>query len=124
MENIEEEILELKKLAVRKMITEDSLKYLNQLDVRMFLDLNVKQMIYEPKIIYRNEFNYPEDWKQAFKLKHFPRFLLKRFPVRYKQVEVVRITTEITEHWELHPELSCEIKEDQDKLRVLTFNQQ
>lgn len=29
---------------------------------------------------------YPQDWKEAFKEQHFPTWLKKRFPVKYKEI--------------------------------------
>ena len=36
------------------------------------------------------EEKWPSDWRQAFKERWFPKFLLKRFPVQYKTVSVHR----------------------------------
>ena len=36
---------------------------------------------------------YPSDWKQAFKEQHFPEWLKKRYPVKYKSItETVKFT--------------------------------
>ena len=36
---------------------------------------------------------YPSDWKQAFKEQHFPEWLKKRYPVKYKRItETVKFT--------------------------------
>ena len=33
-------------------------------------------------------YKYPQDWKEAFKERWFPRWLLKKYPVKYTHIEV------------------------------------
>ncbi len=40
----------------------------------------------EAESVRRQEVSYPADWWQAFKARWFPRWLLRRFPVRHRTV--------------------------------------
>jgi hypothetical protein len=79
--------------------------------VMSHMDMNNAQFQVEPEVYYRNmidrmsremvfkltakiagqqlpDIKYPADWKQAFKERWFPQWLLKKYPVKYKQFEV------------------------------------
>jgi hypothetical protein len=79
--------------------------------VQYHMDMSHAQFQVEPEVFYRNlidragkdmvmrltakiagqqlpDIKYPADWKQAFKERWFPQWLLKKYPVKYKQFEV------------------------------------
>lgn len=38
--------------------------------------------------IFRKMVTYPLNWKEAFKERWFPKWILKRYPVQYKEIEL------------------------------------
>lgn len=81
--------LEAIKLNGRKYFSEnwgkggDNIKYHFKIQFEDFLKsiiVDFRTLVYGEKI---KEIKYPKDWKEAFKERWFPKWLLKRYPVKY-----------------------------------------
>jgi hypothetical protein len=52
------------------------------------------------------EIKYPLNWVQAFRERWFPKFILKRWPVRYHSWKIDFLYPEIEMRGQLHPEIA------------------
>jgi len=63
-----------------------------QLDIQSYVDYTGRGIATRFRVAIFEEnvgkklFSYPEDWKQAFKERWFPKWLLKKYPVKYTEI--------------------------------------
>ena len=64
---------------------------------------------------------YPLDWKQAFKEQHFPTWLKKWYPVKYKEIKkVVKFTA-----YNIYPKFPAMYPERcKDAIQIITMNRE
>ena len=76
---------------------------------------NVKEETY----IFKDK--YPLDWKQAFKEQHFPTWLKKRYPVKYKEItKTVKFTA-----YNIYPKFPAMYPEQcKDAIQIITMNRE
>lgn len=92
VENIEEAILNRLTISVSGLLSKRIL--LDDIYFDQFAHVIKDQIEYQARFfIYGQElgfytFRYPKGWFQAFKKQFFPYFILKRFPVVYKEVRI------------------------------------
>lgn len=65
----------------------------------------------ENESLKHQEVKYPFDWWEAFKERWFPRFLLKRYPVKYKKV--------ILDVKKIYPKLKINKQKEVSRLMIL-----
>jgi len=67
----------------------DMLEELHMHNIEQYKDQMLQRMVYTLKAdVYGNvieSIKFPKDWKQVFKERWFPQWLLKRYPVEYKE---------------------------------------
>ena len=83
------EVFQVKKSVHYANQSVDMLEELHMWDVERHKDQILQRMVYTLKAdVYGNvieSIRHPKDWKQAFKERWFPQWLLKRYPVEYKE---------------------------------------
>lgn len=82
-------VLEVKRVMHTASHSIDAFEELHLSNVEQYRDQMLARMVYQLKAdVYGNvieSVRYPKDWKQAFKERWFPQWLLKRYPVEYKE---------------------------------------
>lgn len=58
-------------------------------DMGQNMSIQIKKRIYvkEDPIVFSQSHKFPSNWKEALKERWFPKFLLKRFPVEYIEIQ-------------------------------------
>lgn len=73
--------------------------YVNELTNNLILSVTNKAPYYDLEIL-----QVPKDWKEHFKERWFPKYLLKKFPIKYKEYRVTAYYRKVKLP-EYHPEI-------------------
>ena len=88
--NIETIALERMQHAVQAHLSQEAL--MDSLNIVSYIDIISKDLCMSMRysLLGRSmdEIKYPTDWKQAFKERWFPKWLLKKYPVKYRIINV------------------------------------
>lgn len=103
--NVEKVVLEKFKYAVSHRVDEE---FLLTIDVDRYADMISKGVIYQFRTQIAGQkledIYYPANWKEAFKDRWFPKWLKKKFPVRFTYLEVKALYPQLhLPKWEYPP---------------------
>lgn len=91
--NIEKVVLERLKFAVRSEM--DSLDLMSPVEINHMIDFMGRKVAYQfQTYVYGQRLNkvkYPANWKESFKERWFPEWLLKKYPVKYSYIQLAAL---------------------------------
>jgi hypothetical protein len=97
--NVERIMLERFKFGVRHMALQEDLQFLSDVDIEYMTDSIARNVVYNFRAEVMgqklDQIKHPADWKEAFKERWFPKWLLEKYPVRYKRYDIKALYPQI-----------------------------
>lgn len=94
MDKIKQFTLEKMRFGIQSLITEDLLADMSQVELLSFFEHRTNEMVFSLRMTLMGQMlkeiqvSYPADWKEAIKERFAPKWFLKKYPVKYTEVEL------------------------------------